>query len=138
MLINKIVLDTNCLIAILSRKGNYFPVWQGLHQGKYILYVSNDIIEEYEEILSLKTNATIASNVIQAIINSPFVEFVNTYFHFHLIEQDKDDNKFVDCAIAANAQYIVSEDSHFKHLKNIPFPTVNVIRLAEFMNQFIS
>lgn len=138
MLINKIVLDTNCLIAILSRKGNYFPVWQGLHQGKYILCVSNDIIEEYEEILSLKTNTTIASNVIQAIINSPFVEFVNTYFHFHLIEQDKDDNKFVDCAIAVNAQYIVSEYSHFKHLKNIPFPTVNVIRLAEFMNQFIS
>lgn len=134
MSINRIVLDTNCLIAILSRKGNYFPVWQGLHQGKYILCVSNDILEEYEEILSMKTNATIASNVIQAIINSPFVEFIDTYFHFHLIEQDKDDNKFVDCAIAANAQYIVSEDTHFKHLKNIPFPTVNVIRLGEFMN----
>ena len=130
---NRIVLDTNCLIAILSRKGNYFPVWQGLHQGKYILCVSNEILEEYEEILSQKTNQAIASNVIQAIINSPFVEFVNTYFHFHLIEQDKDDNKFVDCAIAANAQYIVSEDSHFKQLKNIPFPTVNVIRLGEFM-----
>jgi len=135
---NRIVLDTNCLIAILSRKGNYFPVWQGLHQGKYILCVSNDIIEEYEEILSIKTNATIASNVIQAIINSPFVEFIDTYFHFHLIEQDKDDNKFVDCAIAANAQYIVSEDSHFKHLKNIPFPFVNVIRLGEFMNLLIN
>ena len=134
MSINRIVLDTNCLIAILSRKGNYFPVWQGLHQGKYILCVSNDILEEYEEILSMKTNATIASNVIQAIINSPFVEFIDTYFHFHLIEQDKDDNKFVDCAIAANAQYIVSEDTHFKHLKHIPFPTVNVIRLGDFMN----
>ena len=134
MSINRIVLDTNCLIAILSRKGNYFPVWQGLHQGKCTLCVSNDILEEYEEILSQKTNATIASNVIQAIINSPFVEFIDTYFHFHLIEQDKDDNKFVDCAIAANAQYIVSEDAHFKHLKNIPFPIVNVIRLVEFMN----
>lgn len=134
MSINRIVLDTNCLIAILSRKGNYFPVWQGLRQGKYILCVSNDILEEYEEILSQKTNTTIASNVIQMIVNSPFVEFVNTYFHFHLIEQDKDDNKFVDCAIAANAQYIVSEDAHFKHLKNISFPTVNVIRLGEFMN----
>ena len=65
MLVNRIVLDTNCLIAILSRKGNYFSVWQGLHQGKYILCVSNDIIEEYEEILSAKTNVTIASNVIQ-------------------------------------------------------------------------
>ena len=130
---NRIVLDTNCLIAILSRRGNYYPVWQGLHQGKYILCVSNEILEEYEEILSQKTNAVIASNVIQVLINSPFVEFINTYFHFHLIEKDKDDNKFVDCAIAANAHYIVSEDAHFKQLKNIPFPTVNVIRLGEFM-----
>lgn len=138
MKINRVVLDTNCLIAILSRKGNYFPVWQGLHQGKYTLCVSNDILEEYEEILSQKTNATIASNVVQMLVNSPFVEFIDTYFHFHLIEQDKDDNKFVDCAIAANAQYIVSEDSHFKHLKNIPFPTVNVIRLGEFMNLLIN
>ena len=134
---NRIVLDTNCLIASLSRKGNYFPVWQGLHKGKYTLCVSNDILEEYEEILALKTNATIASNVIQVIINSPFVEFINTYYHFHLIEKDKDDNKFVDCAIAANAQYIVSEDAHFKQLKNIPFPTVNVIRLKEFMKLLI-
>ena len=133
MVSNRIVLDTNCLIAILSRRGNYYPVWQGLQQGKYILCVSNDILEEYEEILSLKTNAAIASNVIQVLINSPFVEFINTYFHFHLIEKDKDDNKFVDCAIAANAHYIVSEDAHFKQLKNIPFPTVNVIRLGEFM-----
>ena len=44
---NRIVLDTNCLIASLSKKGNYFPVWQGLHQGKYTLCVSNEILEEY-------------------------------------------------------------------------------------------
>ncbi len=133
MSINRIVLDTNCLIAILSRKGNYFPVWQGLHQGKYILCVSNDILKEYEEILSLKTNSIIASNVIQTLINSPFVEFVEAYYHFHLISQDEDDNKFVDCAIAANAKYIVSEDAHFNILKEIPFPSVEVMRLRSFM-----
>lgn len=133
MSINRIVLDTNCLIAILSRKGNYFPVWQGLHQGKYILCVSNDILKEYEEILSLKTNSIIASNVIQTLINSPFVEFVEAYYHFHLISQDEDDNKFVDCAIAANAKYIVSEDAHFNILKDIPFPSVEVMRLKSFM-----
>jgi len=133
MQVNKIVLDTNCLLAILSRRGNYFPVWQALHEGKYILCVSNDILEEYEEIIGRKTNSVIASNVVQMLINSPFVEFVDTYFHFHLIEQDKVDNKFVDCAIAANAQYIVSEDAHFKHLKNVPFPYVRVIRLKDFM-----
>ena len=134
MPVNRIVLDTNSLLAILSRRGNYFSVWQGLHEGKYTLCVSNEILEEYEEIICSKTNPIIASNVIQMLINSPYVQFVDTYFHFHLIEQDKDDNKFVDCAIAANARFIVSEDTHFKHLKDIPFPYVEVIRLKEVMD----
>ena len=103
-------------------------------RGNYTLCVSNEILEEYKEIICNKTNPIIASNVIQVLINSPYVQFVDTFFHFHLIEQDKDDNKFVDCAIAANARFIVSEDAHFKHLKDIPFPYVEVIRLREFMN----
>jgi len=52
-----------------------------------------------------------------------------------LIDQDPDDNKFVDCAIIANADFIVSEDSHFAVLKFIPFPSVKVVRLDEFVNE---
>jgi uncharacterized protein len=59
---------------------------------------------------------------------------INPYFHFGLIEQDADDNKFVDCAIAANAKYIVSNDNHFSHLKEIPFPKVDVINLKDFLD----
>lgn len=55
-----IVLDANCLISSFSKRGNYFNVWRGLHSDKYILYVSNEILEEYEEIISMKTNALIA------------------------------------------------------------------------------
>ena len=56
----------------------------------------------------------------------------SAYYHFSLIEQDKDDNKFVDCAIVSMADYIVSEDAHFRVLKDIPFPMVRVIGLKEF------
>ena len=59
---------------------------------------------------------------------------IETYFRFNLIDKDKDDNKFVDCAIAANASFIVSEDSHFKRLKEVPFPQVTVIRLSQFIH----
>ena len=44
-----------------------------------------------------------------------------------------DDNKFVDCAIVAGADYIVSEDAHFRVLESIPFPNVSVKRLEEFI-----
>ncbi|MDY6257364.1 MAG: PIN domain-containing protein [Bacteroidaceae bacterium] len=49
------------------------------------------------------------------------------------ITADPDDNKFVDCAFAANADYLVSEDSHFNILRNMPFPHLNLVTLDEFM-----
>ena len=133
----RIVLDTNCLLASLSRRSPYFNVWGALQKGEYTLCVSNEILDEYEEIISMKTNSLIASNVIQTIINCPNVDLIDPHFQFYLVKEDVDDNKFVDCAIIANADYIVSEDSHFKILEMISFPKVNVITLNRFMNDIL-
>jgi predicted nucleic acid-binding protein len=51
-----------------------------------------------------------------------------------LIHADPDDNKFVDCAIAATARYVVSNDHHFDVLRlKKTFPTVDVINLKDFV-----
>lgn len=128
----RIVLDTNCLLASLSKRGAYFNVWKGLQQGKYTLCVSNEILEEYEEILTQSTNSVIASNVVQTLLNAPTVELIEPFYRFNLIKNNPDDNKFVDCAIAGNATYIVSNDSHFDVLKQIDFPKLVVKRIQEF------
>ena len=130
---NKIVLDTNCLLASISSKSENFHVWTGFQQGKFVLCVSNEILEEYNEIISKKASSIVAENIINAIVESGFVEFVDPRYHFELITSDIDDNKFVDCAIATNAAFIVSEDKHFDVLKEIPFPKLLVIRLKEFL-----
>lgn len=134
----KIALDTNCLIASLSRSGQYYPVWKGLQTGKYILCVSTDILEEYAEIITEKMSVNVATNVIHLLLESEFVELVNPYFSLHLIEADHDDNKFVDCAFAANATYIVSDDKHFDVLKDIAFPRLLVLKLKEFLGLLLS
>lgn len=128
----RIVLDTNCLLASLSRRGAYFNVWRGLQAGKYTLCVSNEILEEYEEIIAQKTNSVIASNVVQTLLNAPSVELIDAFFRFDLIKNDPDDNKFVDCAIAGNATFVVSNDSHFDVLKEIDFPKLILKSLQEF------
>ena len=98
-----------------------------------MLCVSNEILDEYEEIIERVANAAVAHNIVHAIAHSPFTRFFDPRFHFRLIEQDPDDNKFVDCAIIAGADYIVSEDAHFRVLEKIAFPKVCVIRLEQFM-----
>lgn len=122
---------------MLSVHSPYRPASQAFREGRYMLCVSNEILNEYQEIIERVANAEVARNIVTAIVRSPFTRFFTPHFYFHLIEQDPDDNKFVDCAIIAGADYIVSEDSHFQVLKDIPFPSVEVIRLDRFLKEFI-
>ena len=52
-----------------------------------------------------------------------------------MIKADPDDNKFVDCAIAAGARYVVTNDRHYDVLRQTPFPYVDVISLDDFASQ---
>ena len=136
-MLQKIVLDTNCLVMALSKHSDYYPVWNGIRIGKYILCVSNDIMQEYREIITQKTNKVVADNVIRLLAESPFVEYIDPHYHLELIQADPDDNKFVDCAFAANATYIVSNDHHFDVLRTIEFPKIQVLKLIEFLQTLL-
>ena len=129
-----IVLDTNCLLMSLSRRSQYYPVWRDLVDGKYTLCFTNEILAEYEEVLTQKLGAEIASNIIQALLDLPNTKMVQVYFHLRLITADPDDDKFVDCAFKANAKYIVTQDHHYDILKQTPFPRIEVIDIDEFLS----
>ena len=107
----KIVLDTNGLISSLSRRGQFYPIWRSFQQGRYTLCISNEILDEYIEIISQKMTPEIAENVADLLLKSKNVELIYPQFRWGLITADPDDNKFVDCAFAAGATYIVSDDS---------------------------
>ena len=132
---NNIVLDTNCLVISLSRKSKYYSVWKDFFEGKYILCYTNDILTGYEEILTQKMGKEIASNIINVILTRKNTVKLDVHFHFNLIQSDPDDNKFVDCAIMANARYIVTQDHHFDVLHAIDFPKVDVIGIEEFLKE---
>ena len=129
----KIVLDTNSLIQSVGIHSPYRPVWNSILEGENTLCVTNDILEEYLEILQRFFRPGFAEVVIDTITECPFVEFITPYYHFNLIDADPDDNKFVDCAICADAKYIVTNDRHFDVLKTIRFPEVDIIALKEFV-----
>lgn len=131
----RIVLDTNCLLQSLPSRSPYHKIWTSVLAGDISLCVNTEILIEYEEILAKKTSAEIAHNVVEAIARLHTTEFQENYIHFGLIEQDVDDNKFVDCAIAADAEYIVTNDTHFNVLKEIDWPKVAILTIGEFATQ---
>ena len=128
----RIVLDTNSLIQSISPKSVYHDVWLSVLTGRNTLCVSNEILEEYAEILNRLAGKKTADLVLNTIIECKNVVFLTPYYHFNLITADPDDNKFVDCAIQANARYIVTNDHHYDVLRQIEFPKVDIIKLMDF------
>ncbi|WP_353572612.1 putative toxin-antitoxin system toxin component, PIN family [Candidatus Albibeggiatoa sp. nov. BB20] len=135
---NKFVLDTNVLLVSISSKSKYHWMYRTLLEQKYDLFISNEILTEYEEIIGLKYNPYTAERVVKSLLSLSNIHFITVHYRWHLIKDDKDDDKFVDCAIASNVNYIVTEDKHFNILKNIEFPKVNVISIAEFKKLIMS
>ena len=129
----RIVIDTNCLIAILPSKSPYHKVWTDFLEQRLEICVSNEILMEYEEIITEKTSPAFAEAIIKTLINKP--NFIRVYptWRFGYIVTDPDDNKFVDCAICGRAELLVSNDKHFNVLKDIGFPHVRVLRIQDFV-----
>lgn len=134
-MVRPVVIDTNCLIQMISKRSPYRPIWDAFLAQKFILCVSTEILDEYQEIVEQQTTAQIAENLVLLILNSINVRYVDPHFRLQLITADPDDNKFVDCAFASGADYIVSEDSHFDVLAHTPFPMFNVLTMDEFLKK---
>lgn len=130
---SRIVLDANSLIQSIPSKSQYRRIWDSFADGINELCVSGEILNEYEEILERLAGIDTAKLIIEAILNNPYTHFVTPYYHFNLIKSDPDDNKFIDCAVAANARYVVTEDRHFDSVKTCPFPKIEIIDLDSFL-----
>ena len=129
----RLVLDTNSLIQCVSRRSRYHDLWLSFIDGRNQLCVTTEILNEYVEILQRETTENFASIMLEVILNNPNTLFINIFYKFNLIISDPDDNKFIDCAIAAQAKYIVTEDHHYDVLRDLEFPKVDIIGLDDAM-----
>ena len=129
----RIVLDTNCLLMAIPRKSPYHRVLLDFLSCKYYLCVSNEVVLEYEEILTMKVGRVVANNIVNAILAAPNTIYINPQKRYHLIEADPDDNKFVDCAITAKAKYIVSQDRHYDVVRFNPKYDFTAMDIDYFM-----
>ena len=127
-----VVIDTNCIIQILGIKSPYRYIWKAFMNEEYTLCVSTEIIFEYEEILRTLASPIVADMFLKVIDQATNVIHKDPYFRLGIITHDNDDNKFVDCAFACQADYIVTDDKHFGEAANSPFPQFKIISLDDF------
>ena len=103
----------------------------------HFLLVSNEIISEYYEIISRHFSEKALNRIEIFIENSIKIITVEPHYRFNLVSTDPDDNKFVDCAICSNADFLITSDKHFDILKSVQFPKVNIISPEEFIKEYL-
>jgi putative PIN family toxin of toxin-antitoxin system len=133
-------LDTGVFLQIFGRKQPFYPILRALLDGRLILAVSTEILLEYQEVTTRLSGAerwrdmaALLDLLAQLHGN---IRHVEPKFRFNLISTDPDDNKFCDCAIAAEANFVVTEDNDFNALKSAGYKP-KPISPEEFIRQYL-
>lgn len=129
----KIVLDTNILLQAIAHASRLRPIWNAFLSEQFELHVTTAILLEYDEKLSERTSKQVALNIVSLISEAPNAHFIIVYYEWNAITADYDDNKFFDAAVAAGADYLVTNDAHFNQAKKRSFPKVNIVTADEFL-----
>ncbi len=131
MIVVRIVLDTNILIAIIGRKSPFRWLFDAILEGRVVLCLTTAILLEYRELLERKNEQDVAENMVNFLSIHPFVERYEIYYDMRLVEADPDDNIFANCAFTSGS-ILVTHDGHFNVLTSLDFPKIAVMTIAEF------
>ena len=132
----RVVLDTNIFLVSLAAQSKYHWIYRALMNQKFDLVVSNEILTEYQEVVALRYGLNFTDASLEYLLLIPNVILTNPSFLWQLVENDKDDNKFVDTYIASQSDFIVSNDRHIHQIKDNVFPQISVLRYEEFENTY--
>jgi uncharacterized protein len=114
-----VCIDTNTLLQGRVAAHRYFPIMDAIVSGRLTWAVSNRVLTEYAEILTRLSGAAAwasVSRLMDLLDTSGNLISISPHYQFHVIAGDPDDNAFTDCAIAAHADYVITEDRHFAPL----------------------
>lgn len=127
----KLVCDTNTLISGFLWRGNEFELLAAMGERRAVLFSSPALFSEFVRVLSYDRIRPFVPNA-GAVIGrfKDFVVFVNPKEAVDVIKEDPSDNRVLECALAANADFIVSGDQHLLKLRSfnrIPVVTTKTV-----------
>ena len=128
-----VVLDTNIFISAVFWEGKSYEIVKKAINQEIIVLISDYIIKEIEKVLTRDFNLT--EQEINDVINAIFyfTHLIEPVEKVKIIKEDPKDDEILDCALACNAKFIISQDKHLLNLKK--FRNVNIISPEEFLKE---
>lgn len=113
----RLVIDTNVLISSFFG-GNPKKVIDLWRKGSAVLCLTEEILKEYLHVMARLPIAPETKDRLVAILQEKRnIEMVNPSRHCTAIPGDLEDDKFIDCAVEAQADSIISGDGHLLQVK---------------------
>ncbi|HSE82922.1 MAG TPA: putative toxin-antitoxin system toxin component, PIN family [Thermodesulfobacteriota bacterium] len=132
--IPKVVIDTNVLISGFGWKGKPKKILKLIEEGKVKNFTSPDIVEEVRRVVSYKKlgfTDDLQAEIIEFIYF--YSEIVTPKKRLDIVKEDPDDNKFLECAVEAKAEYIISGNRHLLKLK--AFKGIDILTANDFLSR---
>ena len=131
----RVVIDTNHIMsAILSSKGASSKLidWMTKEEDYFTLLISESIQREYDTVAGWLIPDT-RRNERKRILNILYerAEFIRPEIRLNACS-DESDNRFLECAVAGDADYIVT-----KNIRDFPpkeYQGIRIVRIAKFLN----
>jgi len=134
----KAVLDTNILVSLLFKKGLAKEFSKLMEKGSVEFYSSEEILGELARVLTypkieqvFKKAGINKTTALESIIE--ILKIVNPKVKVDAVKSDPLDNKVLECALEAGANYVVSGDRHLLELRR--FRKIEILTAREFLEE---
>ena len=131
----RVVLDTNTLISALLFSGTasrLVPLWQS---RRITVLVSKEILQEYLRVLAYP-KFQLGDHEIRALVEEellPFAETIRVRRRLAVVRRDPEDDKFLECAVAGRAEYLVTGDRNLRELGS--YRGITILTVGEFLER---
>lgn len=128
----RVVADTNVYISAFNFGGTPETLLRLAHRKAFLLYVSDAIADEVEEVLGEKFgHSESALNVVMSKLSRATRRVGRIRVRVRACV-DPDDDKVLECALTVHADYIVSGDRHLLDMH--PFRRIPILRPRAFLD----
>jgi putative PIN family toxin of toxin-antitoxin system len=129
----KVVIDTNVFVSSVFG-GPPRKVVERWFAGQITLCISEDIFKEYQRVLrDIKAvSPQEERDLIRAFTSGQNILYVTDPPSVNVVKEDPDDNKFLACAIALEAEHVISGDSHLLTLES--YMGIRIVSPRSFMD----
>ncbi len=132
----KVVVDTNVFISSFFG-GNPRKIIDLWKTGEITLCLSRPIVNEYIEVLQRfgVQRERELGELLELFARGTHSVFTAKTPELYLVEEDPDDNKFIECAAALKAGFVISGDKALLEVRD--YMGIKVVTPKEFLGIFI-